>query len=239
MRPFLLGCQVETRIKIDLAMDRCFLVVSGLPASGKSTLARQLSAALSLPLLDKDDILERLFQSRGVGDADWRRMLSRESDGILQAEATASNGAVLVSHWHLRGMPPHSGTPTEWLGELSPGIVNVHCDCGLQLAAERFLQRKRHPGHLDTAKSPLEIRTAIERLAGLGRLGIQPTVDVDTSRAIVLDDVLRDVLHALETSPISRASRDPRDGSWRGRLRWRCRRAASARQNRRRSDEPC
>ena len=39
----------------------------------------------------------------------------RGIDVILQSEATNSNGAILASFWHLRGMPPDSGTPTDWL----------------------------------------------------------------------------------------------------------------------------
>ena len=80
-------------------MARCFILVSGLPGSGKSTLAQQLASALGLPLFDKDTILERLFESRGIGDGAWLRKLSRDSDRILDTEATASLGAVLVSHW--------------------------------------------------------------------------------------------------------------------------------------------
>ena len=49
------------------------VVVSGLPASGKSTVARTLAGALGLPLLDKDVFLEALFASDGIGDAAWRR----------------------------------------------------------------------------------------------------------------------------------------------------------------------
>ena len=85
-----------------------FVVVSGIPGSGKSTLARALAPALGLPLLDKDAILEHLFDQKGIGDPTWRRMSSRLSDSILQTEGAASNGAVLVSHWRLPGMRPQS-----------------------------------------------------------------------------------------------------------------------------------
>jgi hypothetical protein len=37
-------------------------------------------------LLDKDDILEQLFESKGIGDAAWRRRLSRESDIVLKGK---------------------------------------------------------------------------------------------------------------------------------------------------------
>ncbi len=181
-------------------MDRRFLVVSGLPGSGKSTLARQLSAALGLPLLDKDEILERLFETQGAGDAAQRRTLSRESDRVLEAGARASRGAVLVSHWHLPGMAQDSGTPTGWLRELSPRLVHVYCRCDAQLAAERFLRRKRHAGHLDSVQSPEEIRASIARVESCGRLALQPGVEVDTSRTVALDDVLACVLAHFEGS---------------------------------------
>ena len=138
-------------------MGDCFIVVSGLPGSGKSTLARALAPRLGLPVLDKDEILDRLFSSKGIGDARWRRALSRESDLLLQAEATASEGAILVSHWRLPGMPSGSGTPTDWIPKLADRLVNLHCECDAEIAAERFLGRVRHPGHLDSEKSHGEI----------------------------------------------------------------------------------
>src|SRR5262245_21187082 len=98
-------------------MDRRFVVISGLPGSGKSTLAHRLAPALGLPVIDKDDILERLFESKGTGDHVWRRALSRESDRILHSDAEASNGAVVVSFWHQPGMSADSGTPTRWLSQ--------------------------------------------------------------------------------------------------------------------------
>jgi hypothetical protein len=178
-------------------MGKRIVVVSGLPGSGKSTLAKELAAALGLPLLDKDDILERLFELKGVGDRAWRRALSRESDLMLQAEATASDGAVLVSHWRLRGMPPDSGTPTDWLTKLSDRVVNVHCECSAEVAAERFVQRRRHPGHRDDRRAPAEILDSFRGLALLGRLDIGPRVEVDTSGPPDLGALLQAVQRVL------------------------------------------
>jgi len=46
--------------------DRRFVVVSGLPGSGKTTVAQALAPLLKLPLFDKDAILEQLFETKGT-----------------------------------------------------------------------------------------------------------------------------------------------------------------------------
>jgi AAA domain len=174
-----------------------FVVISGIPGSGKSTLARRLAPALGLPLLDKDTILERLFEFKGVGDLAWRRALSRESDLLLRDEAAASNGAVLVSHWHLPGMAADSGTPTNWLAELPGEIVNVHCECDAEVATERFLRRNRHVGHLDNRRLRPDLLSDIRAVADLGWLNIVRRVSVDTTEAMGLEALLREIHKAL------------------------------------------
>ena len=173
--------------------SRRFVVLSGLPGSGKTWLARQLAPALNLRLFDKDDILERLFESKGVGDAAWRRMLSRESDAILQSEAAASDGGVLASFWRVPGMAPDSGTPTDWLSPLSDRIVHVHCACEPEVAAARFVHRSRHPGHLDDASSYDEVLASLRALSRLGLLEIGKRLEVDTSRQPDIDAVVREI----------------------------------------------
>jgi hypothetical protein len=139
--------------------------MSGLPGSGKGTLARGLSEVLGIPMIDKDELLEELFGLKGVGDCSWRRGLSRESDLALQSKASSLNGAILVSFWHQAGMAADSGTPTDWLSRLEGAIVNVHCVCPAEIAAERFVGRVRHPGHLDGDRSYQDVLESLREIA--------------------------------------------------------------------------
>jgi hypothetical protein len=138
-----------------------------------------------------------LFESKGVGDAAWRRTLSWESDVILQHEATNSNGAILASFWRLPGMPSDSGTPTDWLDAPSHHVVSVHCTCELEVAVSRFLQRRRHPGHFDGESSSAEVLVSLRQLTQLPPLDIDERIDVDTSQQPNLTGVVRAIRGAL------------------------------------------
>lgn len=76
------------------------IVVSGLPASGKSTVARILAHDLQLPVVDKDTILKALFDSLGCPTPADRTRLSRASDEVLFALAAELLLAILVNWWH-------------------------------------------------------------------------------------------------------------------------------------------
>ena len=96
-------------------------------------------------------------------------------------------------------MPSGSGTPTDWIPQLADRLVNLHCECDAEIAAERFLGRVRHPGHLDSEKSHAEILAGIREIARFGRLDMGARVEVDTSRRPELDAVVTKIRTAFES----------------------------------------
>jgi hypothetical protein len=185
-------------------VHRRFVLVTGLPAAGKTTLARQLAPALRLPLLSKDTVKETLFDVLGVRDREWSMRLGKASIETVWALAAESYGAV-IDIW----IDPSRDVElaTERLAGLRPvgTLVEVMCVCPGKLAAQRYAGRARHPGHLQTDPATLErIRAAA---ALLEPLGIGPTLRVDTSRPVDLEGVLRWLAGALAEAPESESSR--------------------------------
>lgn len=101
---------------------RRFVVVSGSPASGKSTLGRRLAEALTLEFIDKDDHLERLFDRTMPRDRAEKLRLSRQADASFRSEVEASSGAVVVSFWRRPELGQEFGTPLSGCERSPPAV---------------------------------------------------------------------------------------------------------------------
>jgi predicted kinase len=119
-----------------------YVVVTGLPASGKSALAEPLADALGIPWISKDAIKEQLFESEGYGGWDRSKQLSRDADAAMLAAAGDVDAAVLDNFWHPEAVEAA-------IAPLAGALVEVCCTCPPEIAYERFRRRRRHPGHAD------------------------------------------------------------------------------------------
>lgn len=173
------------------------VVVSGLPASGKTTLARQVAEALGFVFLDKDDFLEALYDTHPVRSWADRAALSRQSDGAFEQAAQEAHAVVLVSHWRAPGARGNSGTPSDWVSGAFDNVVELCCLCDPAEATARFQARQRHPSHLDATRDPVELAQKMQDWADRFPLGLGEVVTVRTDEPVDVGQVVLGVRRAL------------------------------------------
>jgi predicted kinase len=168
-----------------------FVVVSGPPASGKTTLSRAIAPVLELPLIAKDTIKQALMTVLAVPDVAASRVIGRASVAALLAVAAESGGAVLESVWH-------RCYAVDDLRRLPGVVVEVFCRCDPAVAAERYAVRagSRDAGHFDASRATGELwNDEVARPVAGG----WPVIEVDTAGPVDLEAVITAIRAAAST----------------------------------------
>lgn len=175
-----------------MSLPRRVVLVSGPPASGKTTLARPLAERLGFALLSRDDIKESLYTSldQPPGDLLASRRIGDAAMDLLWALAPHCPSVVLEANFRTR-------TPRDRarLASLQAALVEVHCRIPLDEASRRFarraLEERHHPAHPLTAMSP-------ERMAEYDTpFALGPVLAIDTTQPVDIDALAARVTAAL------------------------------------------
>ena len=165
------------------------ILVNGVPASGKSTVAAAMAQAGRWPLIALDTIKEALFAHLGTGDRDYNRMLGRASyQAMFNLAADFPGGMTIVMDaWF--GFQPESVLAAHLAGAGSPGAVQVWCHAPAAEIGRRYAARigERSGGHLGADRAGSGCLNSFPRkisgiLPGLVRCGL-PCVGCDAGRA--------------------------------------------------------
>jgi len=158
------------------------VLVNGVPASGKSTVARGVADRMSWPLLRLDAVKEPFFDHLGVGDREFNRKLGRASyDAIWSIVADApANTTVVVDAWF--GFQPVAVLEQHLKRAGIERTAELWCHAPSEELARRYAARldQRHPGHPGAAFVP-ELIELSKRAAPLAR---GPLLEVDTTLSL-------------------------------------------------------
>lgn len=159
------------------------VVVTGMPSSGKTTVAEALASQLRWPLIAKDAIKESLYESLGADDVAASGRLGGAAYGLIFALADgmlAAGVSIVVEANFFRGQEPE-------FERLPPHrLVQLHCEAPLDVLLDRYARRSRHPGHHDAEKiDELPVRFASGAHSPLSLEG--ELVQLDTTKPLELD----------------------------------------------------
>lgn len=142
------------------------VVVTGAPASGKTTIAEELARRLRIPLLTKDTFKEKLYETFGP-DEELEARIERAAIALLYSVAAAQleAGVSVVAESNFDAdadAEPLRRTAEEHHARL----VQVHCARPKERLLERFVGRieegRRHPGHGDEPRDVEEVEAKLE-----------------------------------------------------------------------------
>jgi predicted kinase len=128
------------------------VIVTGPPASGKSTIAEAIAKGVSAPLLAKDPVKEALFDGLGTGDPSWSKKLGLATYAILflalEQEVRAGRSCVLEANFD----HDEASVQLRALQLRAPfRALQIVCTASREVLVKRFVARSgsRHPGHID------------------------------------------------------------------------------------------
>ena len=175
-----------------------FVVVTGAPAAGKTTVSTALAQELGLPRLAKDTIKAGLLEVLDAPDVEASRRIGTAAVAALLAVAGETSGAVLDSVW----VHPDSATR---LRALPSAVIEVFCTCDLDELRRRYRQRaelrsgRPYDFDLERPDSELWNDRSLRPLAGGW-----PVITLDTAaewRAPDLADAVRQTGHDVSADP--------------------------------------
>ncbi len=198
------------------------VVVTGLPGTGKTTIAERLGERLSVPVIRKDAFKEILFDRLGWSDEDWSDLLDVACYDMLWAlcDSELKAGRVIIVESNFEP-EEHTARIAEFGNQYQARLIEVHCRTDRNVLVERFKERvesgERHPGHAEQSEEVME-EEAIPKLLNdpepwLGVTETRLSVDTTDLDAVDIDAISQWVASQLEPARTSSAKNSLRNGS--------------------------
>ncbi len=130
------------------------IIINGHPATGKTTIAKQISSELKIPLVTRDAIKELIFDNVGIKDREWSKKVGGASYDIffhLIDELLKNNKDLIIDS------PLKAEFDNQRFQDLqkkyNTQMTQILCYADGQVLLDRFIKRsnsdERHPGHVD------------------------------------------------------------------------------------------
>ena len=131
------------------------ILIQGLPATGKTTLGKQIAEALHVPFFSRDAYKELLFDAFGESEQNiaWSRKLGAASFELIyltiETILKSGNDCVVETYWDAKFAEPRLHDLFE---RSNVQCIQIFCKASANELAKRFEERSnttRHAAHMD------------------------------------------------------------------------------------------
>jgi len=162
----------------------CF---TGAAGAGKSVLAKAVSEGLKIPLFDRDDFKDLLFDTLGWSDRDWSRKLGMASWALLMSVASTlvTHGVTIILDSNFKPSDTFAQHLTPSTEQHGVARVEIHLRADVDVLYDRyrsrFLAGDRHPGHV-AFETKQEFRNEVNDTI-FAPVGFGSLLELDTTHA--------------------------------------------------------
>ncbi len=177
------------------------LIITGHPATGKTTLSHKLAAELNLPLIGKDIIKELLADwlpkpAEEISDTDWSRRLSIATWRLLYQQTEELIRAGVPHIVEANFDPQYSDSLwQDLMSKYAFRPVQIRCEADPQTIIKRYHQRiadgSRHMVHVNTIPDSHYSESIKTHMGWINIDGIR--LSFDTTKTGNQDNLLREL----------------------------------------------
>ncbi len=130
------------------------IIICGLPGSGKTTLASELSKQTGIVCLHKDSIKEKLFEGLHLSTLEDSKRIGKPSIDVMfyLAEQQIANGIDIIMEAPFN-FPGDYDLFSQWKEKYGINLYSVICSIDVEERKKRFSNRDRHHAHFDDMRA--------------------------------------------------------------------------------------
>jgi cytidylate kinase len=163
------------------------IIVTGASATGKTILSKDLANKFKLPIINKDEIKELLFDYLGTKDEEWAMRLGMSSFELLYlfVKKLCQTGKTFIVEGNFE-----SKYATKYFSEIKSKynykVLQIYCHAQVEVLYDRYIKRdnsgERHPGHIIQISGLEDFRIRVSNKNFKLDIDNSISIDIDTTK---------------------------------------------------------
>lgn len=182
------------------------IIITGASATGKTTLSKDLAKKLKMPVINKDEIKELLFDYLGTKDEEWGRRLGVASFELLYlyVEKLCQTGNTFIVEGNFENKYA-AKIFSEIKSKYNYKVLQIYCHAKVEVLYDRYIKRdnsgSRHPGHIVLINGLEEFRIRVNNKNFKLDIDDSSGIDIDTTKFedIRLQQIYDKIIEFLST----------------------------------------